>query len=157
MKGICNISSVILVVSGPRTAAMSDSVHFPRRGKGSAMDRQDRLDRDTVRTLREMTDEGQPDFLEDLISLFLDTFSGQLASLIEYAEAGDLAGVQRISHDLKSSSASLGATALSSLCSELEAMAHAGISRGIVSLVTRIVREFHDVRPELEALVPNPA
>ena len=121
------------------------------------MDRRDRLDQDMVRTLREMTDMGQPDFLGELISLFLDTFSGQLSMLIDCAEKADLAAVQRISHDLKSSSASVGAILLASQCAELEAMSRAGIARGTSSLVARIANEFHEVRPELEALLPRVA
>ncbi len=119
------------------------------------MDRQDRLDHDMVRTLREMTDMGQPDFLGELISLFLDTFSGQLQMLIDQVDSGDLAAVQRISHDLKSSSASVGAIVLSSHCAELEAMSRSGIARGTATMVARITEEFRDVRPELEALLPS--
>ncbi len=121
------------------------------------MDRQDRLDHEMVATLREMTDVGQPDFLGELISLFLDTFAGQLTMLIDRADADDLAGMQRISHDLKSSSASVGAVVLAAHCAELEAMSRSGISRGTVSLVARIAEEFREVRPELEALLPTVA
>lgn len=115
--------------------------------------RHDRLDHGMVETLREMTDRGRPDFLGELISLFLDTFSGQLGMLFAYAEAGDMAGLQRITHDLRSSSAAVGAAVLASHCSELEATVRAGGTSGVSAQVWRIVEEFKAVRPELESLL----
>ncbi len=114
----------------------------------------DRLDRGTVATLRELTDMGHPDFLGELISLFLDTFSGQLTMLFNHAETNDLDGLRRISHDLKSSSDSVGAVMLAAYCAELEALVRSGTTRGTSSLVWHIVEEFRAVRPELEALLP---
>ena len=117
---------------------------------------QDRLDHGMVATLRELTDMGSPDFLGELISLFLDSFSGQLGLLFGYVENGDMGGVQRVSHDLKSSSASVGAVVLASHCAELEAMVRAGNARGTSAIVWRIVDEFKAVRPELDALLLAP-
>ena len=116
----------------------------------------DRLDRAAVAVLREMTDMGHPDFLGELISLFLDTVSGQIATLFQYAEINDLDGIGRISHDLKSSSASMGAAVLAAYCAELENQARCGITRGTATLVSRIVEEFKAVRPELESLLSTP-
>ena len=116
----------------------------------------DRLDRDTVAVLREMTEIGHPDFLGELISLFLDTFSGQLSMLFSYTETNDHDGLRRISHDLKSSSASVGAVVLAAYCAELEAQVRSGSTRGTAALVWRIVEEFKAVRPELESLLPVP-
>lgn len=113
----------------------------------------DRLDRAAVATLRERTDMGHPDFLGELISLFLDTFSGQLTLLFHYADTGDLDGLRRISHDLRSSSASMGAVILAAYCAELEGQARCGSTRGTATLVSRIVEEFRAVRPELEGLL----
>lgn len=118
--------------------------------------RTDRLDHGMVAILRGMTDMGHPDFLGELISLFLDTFSGQLAMLMDHTETGDIAGLRRLAHDLKSSSASVGATTLAALCAELEALTRTGGARGTTALVWRIADEFKCVRPELEALLPAP-
>jgi hypothetical protein len=48
--------------------------------------RRERLDHDTVQTLREMTNRGRQDCLGELISLFLDLFAGQLSVLFRHAE-----------------------------------------------------------------------
>ena len=120
------------------------------------MVRKIRLDQDTVETLREMTDMGRPDFLGELISLFLDTFSGQLEMLINHADAGDPHGMARICHDMKSSSTSVGACVLTARCVELEELVRSGGIRGTAAIVRDIIEEFAEVRPDLEALLLEP-
>lgn len=113
----------------------------------------DKLDYGTVAALREMAGTGNPDFLGELISLFLDTFSGQLDTLLRHDAAGDLDGLRRVSHDLKSSSASVGALVLAGYCADLEALVRSGTLRGSSGLVRHVFDEFTAVRPELEALL----
>ena len=121
------------------------------------MARQTHLDKDTAHTLRDLTEMGRPDFVGELISVFLDTFSGQLTMLIEQAAEGDTHGLRRTSHELRSSSAGMGAFALATRCRELEDLVCSGTTRGTAAMVRRIVDEFHAVRPELDALLLDPA
>ena len=116
-----------------------------------------RLDQGAVETLREMTDRGRPDYLGELISVFLDTFSGQLEMLINHADAGDRHGMARICLDMKSSSASVGACVLAARCSDLETLLRTGGMRGTAAIMRDIVEEFAEVRPDLEDLLFEPA
>ena len=92
-----------------------------------------------------------------MISLFLDSFAGQLSLLLHHAEAGDLAGLRAASHDLQQYGSSVGANLLTSYCAELEGIARAGRVDAIESTVASIVAEFKAVRPELEALLTTSA
>ncbi len=116
--------------------------------------RRERLDHDTVLTLRNMTSRGRQDCLGEVISLFLDMFAGQLSMLFRHAETGDLEGLRAISHDLRLCGSSIGANALISHCAELEELATAGSVNAMTAVIARIVDEFKAVRPELEALLP---
>lgn len=112
-----------------------------------------RLDYQVIRTLAEMSGPGEPDFLSKIISMFLRSTPPLLESLKQSATDGDLRRVQKASHDLKSSSATLGAVALADLCADLESRVRAGIEQGTAALVCDIARELEAVQPELETLL----
>lgn len=56
----------------------------------------------------------------ELIELYTTTSGSLLATLDQQAQKGDLPQLSKAAHALKSSSANLGATALSRLCQEVE-------------------------------------
>ncbi len=69
---------------------------------------------------------GDPAIVAELIEMFLADTPLQLAEMRQALLDGDAAIVQRAAHTLKSSSASLGAQALASLCGALELLARDG-------------------------------
>jgi len=101
-----------------------------------------------------MTRSGEPDLLPTIVSMFLEFTPPALDTLKQVVAVGDLRAVQRAGHDLKSTSASLGAGVLAARCAELEVLARSGTTAGTAALVSDIVKEFDAVRPELEALLP---
>jgi HPt (histidine-containing phosphotransfer) domain-containing protein len=113
-----------------------------------------RLDYNVIRTLASMNRSGEPDLLPTIVSMFIDSVPLTLDKLKQVAAQGDARALQRIGHDLKSSSASLGAGVMASRCAELEALARSGIVSGAEELVSDIANEFEAVRPELEAMLP---
>src|SRR5271156_1763428 len=113
-----------------------------------------RLDYNVIRTLASMNRSGEPDLLPTIVSMFIDSVPPTLDKLKQAAAGGDLRILQRTSHDLKSSSASLGASVMAARCAELEVLARSGITSGTDALVSDIADEFNAVRPELEALLP---
>jgi HPt (histidine-containing phosphotransfer) domain-containing protein len=113
-----------------------------------------RLDYNVIRTLASMNRAGEPDLLPTIVSMFIDSVPQSLHKLKQAAAVGDLRALQRTGHDLKSSSASLGAGVMAARCAELEALARAGITSGTEELLSDIVDEFNAVLPELEALLP---
>ena len=113
-----------------------------------------RLDYNVIRTLASMNRSGEPDLLPTIVSMFIDSVPQTLDKLKQAATGGDLRVLQRTGHDLKSSSASLGAGVMAARCAELEALARSGVASGVEALVSEITKEFNAVLPELEALLP---
>jgi CheY-like chemotaxis protein len=91
-------------------------------------------------------------YLEELIDSFLEDAPLLLAELNQSIKGGDSAGVRRVAHSLKSNSADFGATALSSLCKELEMMGKSGAIDGAADLAARIVAEYRKAAVALEAV-----
>jgi two-component system sensor histidine kinase/response regulator len=75
-----------------------------------------------------------------------------VANIRRAAEAGDLDGLRRSAHSLKSNSAEFGATALSSLSRELEEMARNRSLEGAMEKVVSAEKEYQRVRGALEEI-----
>jgi HPt (histidine-containing phosphotransfer) domain-containing protein len=84
------------------------------------------LNRGALDQIRELDPTGGGALLARVGQLYLETAPALGKSLSEAAAGGDPVGVRRAAHSLKSSSANLGADALSALCSRVETSAAAG-------------------------------
>jgi PAS domain S-box-containing protein len=86
----------------------------------------------------------------DLLRALIDTFLGDVPRLIDGARRGLQQGqadeVRRAAHTLKSNGATFGATSLSELSRELEALARSGALEGAADLTARIEAEYERVR-----------
>ena len=133
-----------------------DKVTVSAVGDGSAT-REDSeegpLDLSVLAGLRELQEEGEPDILGELIELFLTDVPPQLAALQEAVEAVEAHSVERIAHTLKGSSANMGATRMTAICSELENAGASGDLSRAPELLERLVEEFGRVRMALEAMI----
>ena len=116
-----------------------------------------RLDTTAIEMLAGMSMSGAPDLLPTIISMFLETTPGILETLRECSDTGDLRTLQRASHDLKSTSATLGAQMMASRCARLEAIGRAGLASETTVVIREIIEEFEAVRPMLAALLPTVA
>ena len=99
---------------------------------------------------------GDAAFVAELIDAFAVDAARLVACARSAGEAGRAAEVARAMHQLKSSSASLGATLLPELCVNLEAEARTGSSRGLVEHVPTIEAEVSRVTIMLRALGATP-
>jgi PAS domain S-box-containing protein len=90
------------------------------------------IDLRILQNLRELDDDDEPDFLADLINIYLTDAPKYLDHIRVAISAGDAASLKVASHTLKSSSANLGVMLLSDLCKELEMMARAVCEAGDV-------------------------
>ncbi len=86
-----------------------------------------------------------------LVASFLDNGAVLVASMAAAAGSGDVDGLRRAAHTLKSNAASFGATDLSELCAALEGRARAGSVGDADSAVTHIARAFDGARAALES------
>ena len=91
-----------------------------------------------------------------LLAALVDTFLNDVPRLIDGARQGLQQGradeVRRAAHTLKSNGATFGATRLSELSRELEALARSETLEGTADLLARIEGEYESVRTALEAV-----
>lgn len=113
------------------------------------------LDPEAIRRLRELDPSGGNRLLERVVAAFSSSLDRLLPDLAR-ARAGatpDLAVVRHVSHTLKSSSASLGALALSARCADIEAMARDGSVDGLSEQLDAMLDDIQQVRTALAALL----
>lgn len=113
------------------------------------------LDPEAIRRLRELDPTGGNKLLERVVNAFsnsLDRLLPDLARARE-AEALDLSVVRHVSHTLKSSSASLGAMALSARCADIETMVREGRLEGLPEQLDAMLQDIQQVRTALAALL----
>lgn len=113
------------------------------------------LDPEAIARLRELDPTGQNKLMARVIAAFSTSLDRLLPDL-ERARAGsppDLAVIRHVSHTLKSSSASLGATTLSARCADIEAMARDGRVEGLPSQLDAMLQDIQEVRAALAALL----
>jgi len=91
-----------------------------------------------------------------ILAALIDTFLDEVPRLVDAARQGLQQGqadeVRRAAHTLKSNGATFGATHLSELSRELEALARSGTLEGTTDLLARIEGEYESVRIALEAV-----
>ncbi|EIJ41645.1 signal transduction histidine kinase [Beggiatoa alba B18LD] len=98
----------------------------------------------------------EPELAQELMTTYLEGSEGLIAQLITAIanpHAIDLPLLAQVTHSLKSSSASLGATELAEHCKEVEHQSRQGDSTDIVVKTQRVIREFAYVKQALERLL----
>jgi HPt (histidine-containing phosphotransfer) domain-containing protein len=78
------------------------------------------LDMSVVEELLSFSDDGDPELLLDLITMFLDDGPAKVAAVTAGLAAGDCEMAERAAHSLKGSSGNLGARLLQNVCEELQ-------------------------------------
>lgn len=95
------------------------------------------ISRKALDNIRALQPEGEPDILSRIISIYLEDTPNQMDNLYQALRNKDLREIRSIAHSLKSSSANLGAIALSALFKDLEHKAHTNVlERGMEVFVT---------------------
>jgi HPt (histidine-containing phosphotransfer) domain-containing protein len=110
------------------------------------------MDDKALDKIRALQMEGEPDLLSEIIASYLGDAPVQLEAIHRAVAAGDAEGLRRSAHGMKSSSANLGATVLSSLCKELEEMGRSGDLRQAAQKCQQAQREFDAARRALEVI-----
>jgi HPt (histidine-containing phosphotransfer) domain-containing protein len=92
---------------------------------------------------------GDNDFVHEMIDLFLEQSPRNLEVMRAALDVGDLPAVAKAAHNMKSSSAYLGARRLSELCGQLEVKARAREANFVSRAVEALTAEFDVVRRSL--------
>lgn len=113
------------------------------------------LDLEAIQRLRDLDPSGNSQLLARLTAAFDTSMNRMLPQLAEARASNppDLTVVRQVSHTLKSSSASLGALALSSRCAAIEAQARDGRVDGLQEQLDALLIDIDQVRAALAALV----
>jgi HPt (histidine-containing phosphotransfer) domain-containing protein len=113
------------------------------------------LDPQAVQRLRELDPSGGNKLLERVVGAFstsLDRLLPELARARQDAKL-DFTAIRHVSHTLKSSSASLGAMALSARCANIESMAREERADGLPEQLDAMLQDIQQVRVALAALL----
>ena len=86
-----------------------------------------------------------------LITVYLRSAPKLLQAMRAATDSGDAEALARAAHTLKSSSATMGAMALASLCKQLEAVARTGTITDADSQVLQIEEMYESVKTALQA------
>jgi PAS domain S-box-containing protein len=111
----------------------------------------DPIDRRVIASLQELQMDGEPDILKELSELFISRAPSRLKAMRDALEEGDWERLCGEAHNLKSSSANLGALRLSDLCGELELSGRVGSMERAPELLEKVEVEYERVKAALEA------
>ncbi|NJN65675.1 MAG: response regulator [Chloroflexaceae bacterium] len=111
------------------------------------------FDPSALERLRESLGPHAHEVLRDLVARYLEDTPRLLRDMHRAVEGGDTGLFTRAVHSLKSSSAQVGAHALSVLCKELEQQGKTGTLEGMRQQVAQVEARYGLVRGVLEALV----
>jgi PAS domain S-box-containing protein len=81
------------------------------------------LDKSMLASIRELQNEGEPDFLSELVDIFIRDSTVTFAKIEATLEAGDAEGLKRAAHSIKGSSGNLGGRQLYEMCGQVEQLA----------------------------------
>lgn len=106
---------------------------MPRtRNRKSALMTDLPLDMSVVDSLKDLGGEDDPELFSELVDAFLTDAPARLDAIDRCIASGDVEGVARAAHPLKSSAANMGAVGLAEICRRLETDAMAGKDAGLL-------------------------
>ncbi|OPY89302.1 MAG: Signal transduction histidine-protein kinase BarA [Syntrophus sp. PtaU1.Bin208] len=108
------------------------------------------IDREALNTLAALQPDGAKALLTKLITVYFDSSSKQMKSILDAIKGQDLPSLLTAAHTLKSSSASLGARIFAEQCKDLEMMARSGVIEGAETRAEPLEREYGRVREALD-------
>lgn len=107
------------------------------------------IDNEFISQISELQKPGKPSILEKVIDSYLETFPSHSENLSHAVITNDIDSMLSIAHSLKSSSATLGATALADLFREVEQLAQRRTTDGAAEFLEKIEAAFVDVNKAL--------
>ncbi len=100
------------------------------------------LDAEVLASLRELQADDDPDFVAELIDVFLEDSPARLRDIRAAAAEGDADRLVRAAHTLKSASANVGAARVSDVCARIEDRGKMGDLADAMAMVQAVEAEF---------------
>ncbi len=98
---------------------------------------------------------GRDGLLEEMIGLFVGETPDRIAEIRRAAEDGDNQGLRVAAHTLKGSALALGASAVASVCQELESMGEAGRLHDTAEVIERLDAEVVRLQGALDDVLEH--
>lgn len=114
------------------------------------------LHREALESLRRL-DGGEGRILRKTIDLFRDMAPRNFAGIAAALAVGEAENVQRLAHNLKAASGTLGGKAMMVLCAELERAAENGALVEAAALLKMVRAQFDLLEPELVSEIAEDA
>lgn len=111
------------------------------------MNSSEQIDRAALERLRDL---GGPAFVRQMIGLFLDFAPKKLEAARAAERAGDVDGIQKSIHPLRSSSGNVGAVAMQELAARIDQLCRNQQADEVPALLPQIERLFEQAREQLE-------
>mmetsp|Transcript_36669 Transcript_36669/g.59266 ORF Transcript_36669/g.59266 Transcript_36669/m.59266 type:complete len:147 (+) Transcript_36669:121-561(+) len=112
--------------------------------------KEDLLDESIFDQLEELQDETQPHFVEEVITLYLETSAEKLAEMQSLLEKKDLDELAKSAHSLKGSSANIGAVKVVKICADLKGLCENRDYQGVKKALADAHEQFDLVKEVLE-------
>jgi len=116
----------------------------------TALPLQSNLDISAIDELRSMAD-GEPNFVAEVIALYLEDAETRVDQLRTAAATGDLTTLASIAHALRGSSANLGALEIVRICRTVEELPVTASPADCIAVVSELQLAMEQVRPQLVA------
>ncbi len=111
------------------------------------------LDPAVIESLRRLNQPGEPDVVQEVLTLFIAEAPMRLAAVAGAVEVGDATALQRAAHAMKGSAAAIGATAFQRICGDLEEMGRAGSLAGARDAVESMRSVYASLHAEIDHLL----
>ncbi len=111
-------------------------------GRGSG---QESFDLDVLTQLKSIQQDGNPDILEGLFSVFVRDVPSHFSTLRGSLTDNDAGALKKAAHHLKGSTSQLGIVRMANLCASLEEKGESGSLDGAEMLMDYLEREYQDV------------
>ncbi|HEX8029997.1 MAG TPA: Hpt domain-containing protein [Vicinamibacterales bacterium] len=106
-----------------------------------------------LETLRQLTPPGEPDVLNEVLTIFLQEVPPRIERLRTSWASGNIQEMQRAAHSLKGSAGNIGAQALHELCRQIDDKGRSGDLSGLPGLIDTLTAEFGKVEGEIHRLM----
>ncbi len=109
------------------------------------------IDPAVLEELRELEGADQPEFLSEMVRMFVARVDALLAAVRDALQRQDAEGIERAAHNLKSCAGTMGAPRMTQLSRDLHERARQGDLGSSTALVVEVEREYRRVRAALAA------
>ena len=107
------------------------------------------IDPKVLRSIRDLTEPGESDFLDELIQLFIDRSPTIIQDIREAASQRDYVKMSRSAHSLKGSCGNLGIRRLMACCEKIETLGTQGRIDEAASLLEELDQTYQHSTREL--------